>query len=85
MKMIRVIIKDFAYTKTENGLEYKETVFPLELPYSKENMAWAEENCYEGTPEVFDWQEPIPEPTQLDVIEAQMAYIAMMTDTLLEV
>ena len=30
---------------------------------------------------------PIPEekPTQLDIIEAQVAYTAMMTDTLLEV
>jgi len=28
--------------------------------------------------------EPTPEPTQLDRIEAQSAYTAMMTDTLLE-
>ncbi len=31
-------------------------------------------------PEVFE-----PEPTQLDIIEAQVAYTAMMTNTLLEV
>lgn len=32
-------------------------------------------------------QEPVPEaePTQLDIIEAQVTYTAMMTDTLLEV
>ena len=29
--------------------------------------------------------EPDPQPTQLDMIEAQVAYTAMMTDTLLEV
>lgn len=29
--------------------------------------------------------EPEPEPSQLDVIEAQVTYTAMMTDTLLEV
>lgn len=29
--------------------------------------------------------EPEPKPTQLDMIEAQVAYTAMMTDTLLEV
>ena len=29
--------------------------------------------------------EPEPEPTQLDRVEAQVAYTAMMTDTLLEV
>lgn len=28
--------------------------------------------------------EPEPEPTQLDIIEAQVTYTAMMTDTLLE-
>ena len=28
---------------------------------------------------------PEPEPTQLDVLEAQVTYTAMMTDTLLEV
>lgn len=28
--------------------------------------------------------EPIPEPTQLDRVEAQVTYTAMMTDTLLE-
>ena len=30
-------------------------------------------------------EEAIPEPTQLDIIEAQVTYTAMMTDTLLEV
>ena len=31
-------------------------------------------------------EEPVePEPTQLDIIEAQVTYTAMMTDTLLEV
>lgn len=29
--------------------------------------------------------EPEPEPTQLDMVEAQAIYTAMMTDTLLEV
>lgn len=29
--------------------------------------------------------EPEPQPTQLDIIEAQVTYTAMMTDTLLEV
>lgn len=28
--------------------------------------------------------EPTPEPTQLDIIEAQVTYTAVMTDTLLE-
>ena len=42
-------------------------------------------------PDTETWSEPSesvlpePEPTQLDIIEAQIAYTAMMTDTLLEV
>lgn len=32
-----------------------------------------------------DWDLPEPTPTQLDIIEAQVTYTAMMTDTLLEV
>ena len=30
-------------------------------------------------------EEPIEQPSQLDIIEAQVTYTAMMTDTLLEV
>ena len=39
------------------------------------------------TPGVVPEPEPAPEPepTQLDLIEAQVTYTAMMTDTLLEV
>ena len=82
MKIIKVTIKDFALV---NGKEYKEAVFPIEIPYSKENMVWAEEHCHEGKPEVFEREEPTAPPSQLDIIEAQVAYTAMMTDTLLEV
>lgn len=32
-----------------------------------------------------DYVEPISAPTQIDIIEAQVTYTAMMTDTLLEV
>lgn len=60
MKIIRVTIKDSILTKGENGLEYKEKVFPFELPYSEENMKWAEENCVEGVPEVLERTEPYP-------------------------
>lgn len=49
-----------------------------------------------GVPTVTSWTpveipepepvpEPDPEPTQLDIVEAQVMYTAMMTDTLLEV
>ena len=39
------------------------------------------------TPGTLPEPEPVPEPepTQLDILEAQVTYTAMMTDTLLEV
>ena len=40
---------------------------------------------YELIPEPDPEPVPEPEPTQLDIIEAQVTYTAMMTDTLLEV
>lgn len=42
-------------------------------------------NGYTYEEEVFPEPMPEPEPTQLDMIEAQVTYTAMMTDTLLEV
>ena len=44
--------------------------------------AWADED-YEDV-QIYALY-PVEEPTQLDRIEAQVAYTAMMTDTLLEV
>ena len=43
--------------------------------------------AYDGAKigEVYNPPDVVPEPTQLDLIEAQVAYTAMMTDTLLEV
>lgn len=61
-----------------------------------ENFPFGEVTVEEvnGVMTVIEWSplpvpepEPIPdpEPTQLDIIEAQVTYTAMMTDTLLEV
>lgn len=47
-------------------------------------FAWADEDYEEVQMYVLN-QEVMEAPTQLDRIEAQVAYTAMMTDTLLEV
>ena len=47
-------------------------------------FAWADDE-YEEVQMYVPNQETIGAPTQLDRIEAQVAYTAMMTDTLLEV
>ena len=70
----------------------------VELPKSEEyissiTVAWSTEaeetakrEAYKGEYEIFDNGIPDPEeiPSQLDLIEAQITYTAMMTDTLLE-
>lgn len=48
------------------------------------NVAVAEKESADGTYLIED-DDTVASPTQLDMIEAQVAYTAMMTDTLLEV
>lgn len=54
------------------------------IPYSKGNEEIAKAEAYNGEYTVEDDGEPEPAPTQIDRIEAQVAYTAMMTETLLE-
>lgn len=44
----------------------------------------ARAEAYNGEVTVEDVPDPVTEPTQLDQIEAQVTYTALMTDTLLE-
>jgi hypothetical protein len=57
------------------------------LEYSVENEAYIKGIAHNGEYTIEDdgQPEPVNVPSQLDVIEAQMTYTAMMTDTLLEV
>ena len=62
-----------------------EPVFVLNSkPYSEANEEIAKAEAYNGEYTIEDDGEPEPGPSQLDRIEAQAAYTAMMTDTLLE-
>ena len=75
-------------------VDYDETKgFFNEVPMLKEgainkgtesNPFWDEDD-YEIVLMYFPYKEEYLEPTQLDMIEAQVTYTAMMTDTLLEV
>ena len=63
----------------------------IEQVFSEVSNGWSEANekiakaeAYNGEYEIIDDGEPAPAPTQLDRIEAQTTYTAMMTDTLLE-
>lgn len=56
----------------------------LRLPVTDENIARAPLISVTGKYEIIDDGKPEPAPTQLDRIDAQATYTAMMTDTLLE-
>lgn len=56
------------------------------LRYSEKNLIIAEDEAYNGEYEIIDDGKPelIIQPSQNDILEAQIMYTAMMTDTLLE-
>ena len=56
------------------------------LTLSDKNLEIVKATAYNGEYTIEDdgQPEPEPEPTQLDRVEAQATYTAMMTDTLLE-
>lgn len=59
----------------------------VEIGWSKNSEEIAKREAYNGEYEIYDdgQPDPAPTPSQLDIIEAQVTYTAMMTDTLLEV
>lgn len=82
------IIKYQLCTEINRGTEERpniEQVFSgVSLGWSEANEEIAKAEAYNGEYTIEDDGEPEPAPTQLDRIEAQTTYTAMMTDTLLE-
>ena len=77
-------------TEEEPKIEaYPQTVSlgPMSDDVFESNYAIAQRESYNGEVTVEDdgQHDPTQEPTQLDRVEAQATYTAMMTDTLLEV
>ena len=83
MKLIELMVKGPVLCEDLKGTVEK--VFPIKIPYTEENMRWAKANCVEGEPEIIIKEDPSEQPSQMDIIEAQVTYTAMMTNTLLEV
>ena len=72
---------------TEETPDMERVFLAVEMDWNEANEEIAKREAYNGEYEIVDDGEPEPvtEPSQLDVIEAQVTYTAMMTDTLLEV
>lgn len=64
-----------------------ENISSVEMGWSESNEETAKKEAYNGEYTIEDDGQPetAETPSQLDIIEAQVTYTAMMTDTLLEV
>ena len=71
---------------TEENPEIKEILTPVKMGWSVESEEIAKREAHNGEYTIEDDGQPDPAevPSQLDVIEAQVTYTALMTDTLLE-
>ena len=90
MKKLIYQIEGYTYAYNPETEDVEQRFSPAEVIVKNPtdaDITRAAEIAYNGKYEIFDDGQPDPAvtPSQLDVIEAQVAYTAMMTDTLLEV
>ena len=69
---------------TEDEPKIEQVFSAVTLGWSEANEKIAKAEAYNGEYTIEDDGEPEPAPAQIDRIEAQVAYTAMMTETLLE-
>lgn len=71
---------------TEETPEIEEILTPVTMGWNEQNEEIAKREAHNGEYTIEDDGQPEPAdtPSQLDVIEAQVTYTALMTDTLLE-
>lgn len=84
MKVIKYQLCTEVNYGTEDKPDIKQVLSSVALGWSAANEKIAKAEAYNGEYTTEDDGEPEPAPTQLDRIEAQSAYTALMTDTLLE-
>ena len=92
--MSKIIKYDFLSCEINHGTEeepdIEQIICPAEIKCATEaefeaNLIVAQNEAYGDISVEGEFEEESTEPTQLDIIEAQVTYTAMMTDTLLEV
>ena len=84
MKVIKYQLCTEVDHGTEDEPKIEQVSSAVTLGWSAANEKIAKAEAYNGEYTVEDDGEPEPAPTQIDRIEAQVAYTAMMTETLLE-
>lgn len=84
MKVIKYQLCTEVNHGTEDEPKIEQVFSTVTLGWSEANEEIAKAEAYNGEYTIEDDGEPEPAPTQLDRLEAQTTYTAMMTDTLLE-
>lgn len=85
MKIIKYQLCTEVNHGTEDKPDIQQVFSSVALGWSEANETIAKAEAYNGEYTVEDDGEPESAPTQIDRIEAQVAYTALMTDTLMEV
>ncbi len=83
MKIIKYQLCTEVNRGTEQEPEIEQIFTAVSLGWSEANEKIAKSEAYNGEYTIEDDGKPEPAPTQLDRLEAQTTYTAMMTDTLL--
>lgn len=84
MKVLKYRMMTEVNHGTEEQPDIRQVFSAVTLGWSEANEKIAKAEAYNGEYTIEDDGKPEPAPTQLDRIEAQTTYTAMMTDTLLE-
>ena len=84
MKIIKYQLCTEINRGTEEQPNIEQVISGVSLGWSEANEEIAKAEAYNGEYTIEDDGKPEPAPTQLDRIEAQTTYTAMMTDTLME-
>ena len=87
MKILKYNLCTIVNHGTEEEPKIEEILSPVTMGWNEVNEEIAKKEAWGGEYTIEDDGRPdlTQEPTQLDRIEAQVSYTAMMTDTLLEV
>lgn len=84
MKVIKYQLCAEVNHGTEDEPKIEQVFSAVTLGWSEGNEKIAKAEAHNGEYTIEDDGEPEPAPTQIDRIEAQVAYTALMTDTLME-
>ena len=85
MKVIKYNLCTHVNYGTEEAPELVPMLSAVKMQWNECNEQIAKAEAWEGRYSIEEEPEEVTAPTRMDAMEAQLAYTAMMTDTLLEV